>query len=64
VGPTTAAMSYRYENRLAEDIFRLIEDRELRHKLATIGEAEASQWTWERSVNAFEKALTNILAIV
>ncbi|MGG1518496.1 glycosyltransferase [Paenibacillus oryzisoli] len=53
-------MSYRYENRLALDVGRLIEDGELRRRLAAAGEAEAAKWTWERSVNAFEKAINEI----
>ncbi|WP_246294563.1 glycosyltransferase [Paenibacillus planticolens] len=55
-------MSYRYENRLAADVSRLIEDADLRRRLAAAGEAEAAKWTWERSVNAFEKALYEIRA--
>lgn len=55
-------MSYRYENRLAADISRLIEDGDLRRRLAAAGELEAAKWTWERSVNAFEKAINEIRA--
>lgn len=53
-------MSYRYENRLAADVCRLIEDADLRRRLAAAGEIEAAKWTWERSVDAFERALYDI----
>ncbi|MDU0203585.1 glycosyltransferase [Paenibacillus sp. MAH-36] len=55
-------MSYRYENRLAADVGRLIEDADLRRRLAAAGEIEASKWTWERSVDAFERVLYDIRA--
>lgn len=55
-------MSYRYENRLAADISRLIEDADLRRRLAAAGEIEAAKWTWERSVDAFERVLYDIRA--
>lgn len=54
-------MSYRYENRLAHDVIRLIQDPVLRAKLAHEGEREAALWTWERSVSAFEAAVSRIL---
>jgi len=54
-------MSYRYENRLAHNVLRLIQDPTLRAMLAREGEREASRWTWERSVNAFEAAVLRIL---
>lgn len=50
-------MSYRYENRLAQDIARLIIDSELRRRLASQGESDTYQWTWDNSVSAFEKAV-------
>ncbi|UJF35785.1 glycosyltransferase [Paenibacillus hexagrammi] len=53
-------MSYRFEQRLASDVIRLIENPTLRNQLAEAGEQEAKQWTWERSVHAFEKALRQI----
>lgn len=55
-------LSYAYENRLYEDITRLIEDPALRHKLARAGEKEAVKWTWERSVLSFEKAIYQIIS--
>ncbi|SEN12227.1 glycosyltransferase family 4 protein [Lihuaxuella thermophila] len=54
-------MSYRYQNRLAHDIIRLINDPSLRQRLAREGEKEAQKWTWERSVTAFETAIQQIL---
>ena len=54
-------MSYRYENRLAQDIIRLIENPELRRKLAAAGEEEAKKWTWERSTDAFERAVRSFV---
>ncbi|UOF90202.1 glycosyltransferase family 4 protein [Fodinisporobacter ferrooxydans] len=54
-------MSYRFENRLFEDIIRLIEDDVLRKQLMKEGEKEAAKWTWERSVDAFEAAISKIL---
>ncbi|MNI38252.1 Glycosyl transferases group 1 [compost metagenome] len=56
-----ALMSYRYENRLASDIVRLIEDPELRLRLSAAGEKEAALWTWGRSVDAFEHAIKAII---
>lgn len=55
-------MSYRYENRLAADISLLIEDADMRRRLAAAGEIEAAKWTWERSVDAFERVLYDIRA--
>ncbi|MFO7264209.1 MAG: hypothetical protein A6D91_07325 [Bacillaceae bacterium G1] len=54
-------MSYRYENRLFYDLDRLIHNPELRSRLAREGEKEAAKWTWERSVHAFETAISRIL---
>lgn len=54
-------MSYRYENRLVHDLLRLIQDPRLRVQLAGEGEREAANWTWERSVDAFEAAISRIL---
>ncbi|WP_249597710.1 glycosyltransferase [Peribacillus frigoritolerans] len=56
-----ALISYRYENRLGNDILRLIEDPSLRTRLAHSGEKEAEKWTWERSVTAFEHALQKMI---
>lgn len=57
-------MSYRYENRLAKDVIRLIENPELRRSLAAAGEEEAVKWTWERSTDAFERAVQSIVTTV
>ncbi|MBD0381601.1 glycosyltransferase family 4 protein [Paenibacillus sedimenti] len=50
-------LSYRYENNLSDQIRRLIEDPSLRKKLAQAGEKESMKWTWDRSLNEFEKAV-------
>ncbi|WP_426446061.1 glycosyltransferase family 4 protein [Paenibacillus sp. S-38] len=54
-------VSYRHENRLAENVLRLLRDPELRLRLTEAGEREAGRWTWERSVAAFEAAVENIV---
>ncbi len=54
-------MSYRFENRLGDDILRLIQDKSLRSRLAQSGEKEAAKWTWERSVIIFEQAIKTII---
>ncbi|KGE20720.1 glycosyltransferase family 4 protein [Paenibacillus wynnii] len=55
-------MSYRHENRLAVDIIRLIEDRELRLRLASRGEIDSLPFTWVRSTAIFQKELFNIVS--
>jgi hypothetical protein len=55
-------ISYRYENRLAADIHRLIMDRKLLGQLAEAGEKEASKWTWQRSAEQFEAAVNGFLS--
>ena len=42
---------------LAAAVERLIEDSELRHRLARQGEAKVRQYTWERAVDALEALL-------
>lgn len=42
---------------LAAAVTRLIEDGELRHRLARQGEAKVRQYTWERAVDALEVLL-------
>lgn len=42
---------------LADNILKLIHDSELRIKIATQGYSSIQQFTWDRSVNAFEKWL-------
>lgn len=54
-------LSYRYENRLAEDVLTLAQDPVLRVKLASQGEADSVQWTWENSVRMMEQAAINFL---
>lgn len=56
-----ALVSYRFENRLSHDILRLVNDRSLRNRLALEGEKEAKNWTWERSITTFEKAINEML---
>lgn len=55
-------MSYRYENRLAEDLSRLIETPLLRTQLAATGEADSYKFTWDKSAVMFEKAIISIYA--
>ncbi len=54
-------LSYRHENKLFEHISTLIENAQLRQKLASEGEKEASKWTWDRSVNLFELAIKRFM---
>jgi glycosyltransferase involved in cell wall biosynthesis len=54
-------MSYRYQNRLAHDVIRLIENPTLRNNVALEGEKEAKKWTWGKSVTAFEQAITKMI---
>lgn len=54
-------LSYRYENRLGDDVIRLIRDQGLRTKLSKIGERYSRKWTWERSVELFEQAINSFL---
>ncbi|MGN7764965.1 glycosyltransferase family 4 protein [Paenibacillus sp. 22594] len=50
-------LSYRYENRLAQDVVRLIYDTPLRTRLAEQGEADSLAWTWDNSVTSLEQAV-------
>jgi glycosyltransferase involved in cell wall biosynthesis len=50
-------LSYRYESSLGRDIIRLIQDPNLLNQIAREGELEASRWTWNRSLDEFEKAI-------
>lgn len=50
-------LSYRYENRLAQDVFRLVQDPSLRARLAAQGEADSMVWTWDNSVKQMEQAI-------
>lgn len=54
-------LSYRYENRLGEDVIRLIRDPNLRTKLAVQGERSSLKWTWANSVRLFEQAVRDFL---
>lgn len=58
---TNAFISYRYEDRLSSDILKLLNQPNLRKELAKRGEEEASKWTWDRSVQAMEDAVTHLL---
>ncbi|WNS43401.1 glycosyltransferase family 4 protein [Paenibacillus sp. MMS20-IR301] len=55
-------MSYRYENRLAEDISALVKDKELRQRLAARGELDSQRFTWERSMQIFQSELFEIVS--
>lgn len=52
-------LSYRHENKLFRDVSTLIQQPNLRNKLMIEGGKEAAKWTWNRSVNQFEQALTS-----
>ncbi|WP_379145049.1 glycosyltransferase family 4 protein [Paenibacillus sp. sgz500992] len=54
-------LSYRYENRLAEDVLRLSQDHLLRARLAMQGENDSAGWTWENSVRIMERSIKNFL---
>lgn len=55
-------MSYRHENRLADDIITLIRDKELRERLAQRGENDSQRFTWERSTQIFQTELFEIVS--
>jgi glycosyltransferase involved in cell wall biosynthesis len=55
-------MSYRFENRLAQDIIALIRDKGLRERLARQGEEDSQRFTWERSMKIFQAELFDIIA--
>jgi len=55
-------LSYRYEERLAEDVLRLIHDAQLRRTLAHKGELDSINWTWENSVKQLEEAVFSLLS--
>lgn len=48
-------ISFAYQQRLFQDIVRLINDKDLRSSLSQSAQQEAAEWTWERSVNLFEE---------
>ncbi len=56
----TCLLSYRYESNLSNDITRLIKDSKLRCLLASRGEKEALNWTWDRSLQAFMHAVNKL----
>lgn len=55
-------MSYRFENRLSQDIVALIRDKELRTRLALKGESDSQQFSWERSMEVFQSELYDIVS--
>jgi glycosyltransferase involved in cell wall biosynthesis len=55
-------MSYRHENRLADDIITLIRDKELRERLARKGESDSQRFTWERSMQIFQNEMFEIVS--
>lgn len=55
-------MSYRFENRLAEDIITLIRNKEMRERLARTGENDSRRYNWAKSAEIFHDELLYILA--
>lgn len=55
-------MSYRHENRLAEDIITLIRDKEQRERIALRGESDSLRFTWEKSVQIFQNEMYEIVS--
>lgn len=53
-------MSYRHENRLADDVITLIRDKKLRQRLAGKGERDSYAFSWERSAQIFKNHLYEI----
>jgi hypothetical protein len=47
---------------LAANVLRLLEDRELRLRLAHQGHEHVQQFTWDRAVTSFESVLERALA--
>ncbi|MGF7047136.1 glycosyltransferase involved in cell wall biosynthesis [Paenibacillus sp. DS2015] len=62
VNEVNCLMSYRYENKLATDIIRLLESPVLRMNLARRGEQDSYRFTWEKSYIAFESAVVDIVS--
>ncbi|NQX49165.1 glycosyltransferase family 4 protein [Paenibacillus tritici] len=54
-------LSYRHENRIAEDVIRLIQDPFFRTRIAARGEADSKEWTWENSVRIMEQTTAAFL---
>jgi glycosyltransferase involved in cell wall biosynthesis len=55
-------MSYRYENRLAMDVLRLIHNPDLRHRLALKGERDSQRFTWQQSAVIFQRELIDVMS--
>lgn len=55
-------MSYRFQNRLADDIITLIRDPSLRQRLARKGEEVSQDFTWEKSTRIFQNMLFEIVS--
>lgn len=55
-------MSYRFENRLAEDIITLVRHKDMREELARKGESDSRGYTWARSAEIFHEELLYILS--
>ncbi|UQZ33219.1 glycosyl transferase family 1 [Paenibacillus sp. PK3_47] len=55
-------MSYRFENRLAEDIITLIRNKAKREHLARKGENDSQRYTWARSAEIFQNELLYIMS--
>lgn len=54
-------LSYRHENKLAQDVIRLTQDPLLRTRLAVQGESDSAAWTWENSVRIMDQAVMDFL---
>ncbi|WLD94958.1 glycosyltransferase family 4 protein [Alkalihalobacillus sp. AL-G] len=54
-------LSYRHENKLIEHVSALIDQPQLRERIAREGEKEAVKWTWQRSVLKFEQAIQKFM---
>ncbi len=55
-------MSYRHENRLAEDVVTLLRNKEQRERLAINGANSSQRFTWEKSFNIFQAELYDIVS--
>ncbi|AJS57464.1 glycosyltransferase family 4 protein [Paenibacillus sp. IHBB 10380] len=62
VNEVNCLMTYRYENKLATDIIRLLENPALRKELAMKGERDSYHFSWERSYTAFERAVLDMVS--
>ena len=61
-GETALLSPPRNPDALAENVLRLLENRELRLRLAHQGHSHIQQFTWDRAVTSFESVLQDALA--